>query len=237
MPQLVDILTVHSYAQLTGWPTWKRSYPEDSALPGYLKDIGDLCDWRDRHMPGKPVWVTEFGYDSTTKPQDKSGTFARWEGVSDAQQAQWLVRSLLVFSSMPVERAYIYFFNDRDKPSVHASSGLTRNFEPKPSFYAVSHLRETLGDFRFDHIVTDEPGTLRVQEYRGDNRVVWAVWVPAGKPDRRKTTLAHIPGKLLSSSRMPLSSTPPVAADIRQVAPDRVELETDGSPVYLTFGG
>ena len=117
----------------------EAQFPEDPALPRYLKDIGDLCAWRDQHMPGKPVWITEFGYDSTTKPQEKSGTFAKWEGVTDEQQAQWLVRSLLVFSSMPVERAYIYFFNDEDKPSVHASSGLTRNFKPKPSFHAVSH--------------------------------------------------------------------------------------------------
>ncbi len=32
-PQLVDVLTLHTYAQLTAWPTWKRSYPEDPALP------------------------------------------------------------------------------------------------------------------------------------------------------------------------------------------------------------
>ncbi len=129
MPELVDVLTIHSYAQLEGWPTWKRSHPEDPALKKYLKDISDLCDWRDTHMPGKPVWVTEFGYDSSTAPQEKSGTFAKWVGVTDEQQAQWLVRSLLVFSAMPVERAYLYFFNDENKASLHASSGLTRNFK------------------------------------------------------------------------------------------------------------
>ena len=53
---------------------------------------------------------------ATTKPQEKTGNFAKWVGVTDEQQAQWLVRSLLVFSAMPVERAYIYFFNDEDKP-------------------------------------------------------------------------------------------------------------------------
>ncbi len=119
-------------------------------------------------MPGKPLWITEFGYDSTTQPQQKSGDFAKWVGVTDLQQAQWLVRSLLVFSAMPVERAYIYFFNDEDKASLHASSGLTRHFKPKPSFHAVRHLQQTLGDFRFSRIVNNDPGMLRVQEYRSN---------------------------------------------------------------------
>ena len=171
-----DILNIHSYAQLTGWPTWKRSYPEDPALSDYLPDITKLCDWRDKHLPGKPVWITEFGYDSTTAPQETSGTFAKWEGVTDEQQAQWIVRSLLVFSSMPVDRAYIYFFNDENQASLHASSGLTRHFQPKPSFHAVSDLTATIGDFRFHHIVTNESEKLRVHEYQNDDdagRVIW----------------------------------------------------------------
>ena len=37
-------------------------------------------------------------------------------------------------------RAYLYWFNDADQASLHASSGLTRNYGPKPSFDAVAHL-------------------------------------------------------------------------------------------------
>jgi hypothetical protein len=235
-PDLVDVLTIHSYAQLTGWPTWKRSFPEDPALPKYLKDVADLCSWRDRHMPGKPVWITEFGYDSTTQPQEKSGDFAKWEGVNDEQQAQWLVRSLLVFSAMPVDRAYIYFFNDDDKASLHASSGLTRHFKPKPSFHAVSHLRKTLGDFRFQRIVSNEPEKPRVQEYKDSTnpgRIIWAVWSPAGGNESAKTTLTGVPGKLVSSSRMPLTEAPADIGPIRQDKPGTIELEVSGSPVYL----
>ena len=237
-PQLIDILTIHSYAQLVGWPTWKRSFPEDPALKKYLPDIRDLCAWRDAHMPGKPVWITEFGYDSTTQPQQKSGDFAKWEGVTDEQQAQWLVRSLLVFSAMPVERAYIYFFDDKDQASLHASAGLTRNFKPKPSFHAVSHLRQTLGDFRFRRVVTDEPGKLRVQEYINQGttkRVIWAVWAPNGDPGGQAITLTHVPGKLVSSSRMPLTDAPALTGEARQNKPGSVDLTACGSPIYLVL--
>ncbi|HEY1122581.1 MAG TPA: cellulase family glycosylhydrolase, partial [Haloferula sp.] len=194
LTDLVDILTLHTYAQLENWPTWKRSFPEDPALPRYLKDVEDLCHWRDEHAKGKPVWITEFGYDSTTQPQEKTGDFSKWVGVTDEHQAEWLVRSYLVFSSMPVERAYLYFFNDEDKASLHASSGLTRNFQPKPSFHAVSHLQRTLGDYRFTRIVKKEQ-SVRVQEYHPEsgNKVVWVVWTPTLEGTDTEITLDDVP--------------------------------------------
>ncbi len=160
---LFDVLNIHTYAQLENWPTWRRSFPEDPKLPHYLQDVSDLCRWRDASAPGKPVWVTEFGYDSSTKSPEPAGDFSKWDGVTHTQQAQWLVRSLLVFSTMPVQRAYIYFFNDEDEPKLHASSGITRHFKPKPSYYALGHLQRVLGDYRFERILTNQPARIRVQ--------------------------------------------------------------------------
>ena len=54
---------------------------------------------------------------------------------------------------MKVDRAYLYFFDDKDEPQVHGSSGLTRHGKPKPSFYAVSQLYRILGDYRFERII------------------------------------------------------------------------------------
>ena len=239
-PQLFDALNVHSYAQLENWPTWRRSFPEDPRLPKYLQDVEALCRWRDAHAPGKPVWITEFGYDSSTKPPEKTGDFARWVGVTDEQQAQWIVRSLLVFSSMPVERAYLYFFNDNDKPSLHASAGITRHFQPKPSFHALAHLQGALGGYRFHRIVTNAPGRLRVQEYRHEREVensVWAVWSPTGAGRRGRETLRDVPGKLIDAQRMPLTSEAASAARPPAVSnrDDSLEAEVTESPLYLFF--
>lgn len=237
-PEFVDVLTIHTYAQLENWPTWKRSFPEDPTLPKYLKDVEDLCAWRDKNMPGKPVWITEFGYDSTTKPQQKSGTFSKWVGVTDKKQAQWIVRSLLVFSSMPVERAYIYFFNDSDEAKLHASSGLTRNFKPKPFFHAVSHLQKTLGDSRFTRIVKNEPGKVRIHEYQGASnpkRVIWAIWHPGAEDTPKSISLPDRPGKLVATSRMPLSSKTDTQGAIGISPEFALDIVIDGSPLYLTF--
>lgn len=236
LTDLVDVLTIHTYAQLEGWPTWRRSFPEDPALPRYLKDVEDLCQWRDQHAKGKPVWITEFGYDSTTQPQEKSGDFSKWVGVTDEQQAQWLVRSLLVFSAMPVERAYLYFFNDEDKASLHASSGLTRNFQPKPSFHATSHLQRTLGDYRFSRIVRNDG--VRVQEYRNGSdpkKLIWAVWTPTGDSKPVETFLTEVPGGLAGTTKMPLTEEAKEVALPPQPAPGSVKITADGSPLFLIF--
>ena len=236
LTDLVDVLTIHSYAQLENWPTWKRSFPEDPALPRYLKDVDDLCRWRDEHAKNKPVWITEFGYDSTTQPQEKTGDFSKWVGVTDEQQAQWLVRSYLVFSSMPVERAYLYFFNDEDKASLHASSGLTRHFKPKPSFHAVSHLQRTLGAYRFTRIVKNGP-SVRVQEYHPEtgSKVVWVVWTPTLEGKETEITLEGVPGKLVSATKMPLTEKAEEIALPKQPTPDSVRVTASGSPIYLVF--
>ncbi len=235
-PELFDVLSVHSYAQLEAWPTWRRSFPEDPKLPRYLQDVEALCKWRDAHTPGKPVWITEFGYDSTTKPNATSGDFTKWQGVTDEQQAQWLVRSLLVFSALPVERAYVYFFNDDDQPGLHASAGLTRHFKPKPSFHALAHLQRTLGDCRFQEIVTNQPGHLRIYQYRNSaGKIVWAVWSPTGEGKKFTTTLENLPGKLTDIQRMPLTGDSPAPPSIPADTSGEFVAEVDENPLYLIF--
>ena len=232
-PALYDVLNVHSYAQLEGWPTWKRSFPEDPRLTKYTGDIDALCKWRDAHAPGKPVWVTEFGYDSCTVPPAPKGDFAKWVGVTDEQQAQWLVRSLLVFSTMPVERAYIYFFNDNDTPQVHGSSGITRYFQPKPSYYALSHLQQMLGEYRFKRMVIDEPGKLRVQEYvhgRNEDLFVWVAWSPTGEGKTVSYRPVGYPGKITDVQHMPFTT-----ASGKEPIPSPLEINVDESPTYLFF--
>ena len=235
-PELVDVLNVHSYAQLEGWPTWRRSYPEDPKLAHYLQDVESLCRWRDAHAPGKPIWLTEFGYDSSTKPPDKTGDFSKWIGVDDTQQAQWLVRSLLVFSAMPVERAYVYFFNDEDQPRLHASAGVTRNFQPKPSYYALSHLQSMLGEYHFQSVVINEPGRLRVQAYRNNTKsIIWAVWSPTGDGRDFTTTLDNIPGRLVRAEQMPLAAHASPRPCVTQAGARQLKVHIDESPLYLVF--
>jgi hypothetical protein len=231
---LYDALNFHIYAEVEGWPTWKRSYPEDPKIK-YLKEVNDAVVWRDKNAPGKPLWITEFGWDASTKPAPKSGDFAKWQGSTETQQAQWLVRSFLVFAKMPVARAYIYFFNDKDDPHVHGSSGLTRDFKPKPAFYAVAHLYKTLGDYRFSRVIDEHENGAYVYEFtKGDDpsKRVWVAW-SATNSERTATLSLPLNGLTpVKAEHTPLNEKPAEVVEYKATA-ESFELTIGETPIYI----
>ena len=237
LEDLYDVINVHTYAMVENWPTWRRSFPEDAKLLDYLTRPQAIIDWRNANAPKKEIWITEFGYDSTTKPNLKTGDFKNWVGVTDTQMAQWLVRSFLVFSKMAIDRAYIYFFDDKDEPQLHGSSGLTRNFQPKPAFYAVGHLYRTLGDYRFSKVVLEQAGERRIYEYQhvsDPKKVIWAVWSPTGVQRSEDGIVTGLPGEVVKAERMPLATGEEAAAATFTAKPNHaVGVTISESPVFL----
>jgi len=167
----VDVLNVHTYAvkpRVPGRSPWERSYPEDPELD-YLRVVDEVLAWRDRKAPGREVWVTEFGWDACTEGAmaRRTGWFRKlnWTGVSELQQAQYLVRSFFLFAERRVGRAYIYYYDDNDEPSVHGASGLTRRFQPKPAYGAVRKIeRMPAGEGEPPRVEGKEagPGAIRL---------------------------------------------------------------------------
>lgn len=212
LESLYDVLNIHSYAIAEGWPTWRRSYPEDPKIE-FLKSVETLIAWRNANAKGKEVWVTEFGWDASTKPNQHTGDFAKWDGnVSDVKQAQYLVRAFLVFAAMDVTRAYLYFFNDSDEPSFHASSGITRNFQPKPSFYAVAHLYHSLGEYRFSHALVrnEEVAYAFVFVHANDpKKKILVAWSPTGSGRTGEINLPIGKAHVVRAEQMPLAEGGP----------------------------
>lgn len=232
---LYDIINLHTYAFAEQYPTWRRSYPEDTTIK-YLQPIKDTIDWRNANAPGKEIWVTEFGWDASTKPAPPTGDFSKWMSSTDTQQAQYLVRSFLVFSALDVDRAYIYFFDDKDEPQLHGSSGLTRNSIPKPAFHAVAHLYKTLGDYRFARVVTQEPGKLFLYEYRSASRPgerLWVAWSPTGSNRQEQADLPSPGATLYRAEKMPLKAGPAEAARYEVRRNGRIGIPLSESPTYL----
>ncbi len=222
---LYDVLNVHIYSFKEHWPTYLRSHPEDPTIE-YLQVLRNTAQWRDENAPGKEIWVTEFGYDSSTQQPPADSQFKL---VSDTVQAQWIVRSYLEFSAMDVQRAYLYWFNDGDTPSLHAASGITRNYEPKPSYYAMRHLYQSLGDYRFAREVEKKPGELHIYEYihgQDPNQRVQVIWSPTG--DGQETTITRtFEGQVVKAERMPLTDGPAEQVDVSG------EILVTESPLYV----
>ena len=236
---LFDVLTIHCYAMVEGWPTWRRSYPEDPGID-YLDRIRKLMAWRDTHATGKPIWVNEFGWDATTRTPDPATEFARWQPVTDMQQAQWLVRSALRFAELGVARCHVYFFDDEDEPKLHAASGIMRQGKPKPAYWALRQLQQTLGAYRFEKVVLDEPGRVMVYAFvsgEGEPGLpgrVWVVWSPTGEGRSEAVDLPAPPGRLARAYEMAHDEAEAAAADVT-VTSTHVRVTATESPTYLIW--
>lgn len=236
-----DVLSVHVYsekAEKDQMHPWERSYPEDSSID-YLTRVDEIIDWRDRNAPGKEVWITEFGYDacSDAAMKKREGWFKKlgWTGQTELEQAQWLVRSMLCFTARDVDRAYIYFYDDKDKASIHASSGLTRNFKPKPAYWAVKQFYELLGDYRLSRVISEVEGDLYAYEFVDDTgQLIWVLWSPTGSGRSKKVTLQQ-----LASEEYEIIPMATVDSDMADVVVSKsgsgLALEVGESPVYICF--
>ena len=211
--------------------------------------VDEAIAWRDANAPGKQMWITEFGYDACTPEamRRRRDWFLKldWQGVTDLQQAQYLVRSFFAFAERDVQRAYIYFYDDDNSPSVHGCAGLTRKFVPKASFWAVKQLYELLGSFRFKRIVKKSPGELCVYEFEpGDasRRVIWIAWSPTGARTNEKdrctpretratlTGLPALPVRVVGMATMEGGAPQP---SWEKTGPVAITLPIGESPLYI----
>ena len=251
---LYDVINLHTYAAVarknSSESPWNRSYPEDPALV-YLKVVDEAIAWRDANAPGKEIWITEFGYDACTPEAMKRRRdwFLKldWQGVTDLQQAQYLVRSFFAFAGRDIQRAYIYYYDDNDSPSVHGCAGLTRKFVPKQSFWAVKQLYELLGNYRFKRVVKTVPREICVHEFEsGDdaNHVIWAAWSPTGVrtnekdlyvPREKKATLDGLPILPIRVFGMATAEGDAPQPFWEKAGPATITVTIGESPVYIVM--
>ena len=224
-----DVLRIHRYAIQDQWPTWRRTYPENPAVP-FLSRVQELLDWRDKNAAGKPVWVSEFGWDASSLPPPQQGDDAKFIDSTDEEQAMYLVRSFLLFSGMGVEKAFVFFFNDDNKYSFHAASGLTRNYEPKPAYHAVAWMLRHLRDYRFSRILRASLTDGYIYEFVPENTGVPAiltVWRATGEGE---VSLPENAGEVIKAERMPLDAGDSATVTLQK---ETRSVPAGGHPVFV----
>ena len=151
----------------------------------------------------------------------------------------WAVRSFLILPRLGVDRAHLYFFNDADEPKLHASSGITRNFEPKPAFHALAWMQKSLGDYRFSRVDREAPpGECYCYEFAhgvDKGRRVLAAWLPSGES---KTVRLFIDtAKVLKAERMPLIPGDAEPVLVKQEIEGYIALEASERPTFIWLKG
>jgi len=175
-----DVLNFHHYSN-SGGEQQKGQVgisPEADDLRGKTAALVDYCR---RSLPGKEVWVTEFGYD--TNPQSPQRSPAIGGYSQEEVQGQWLVRSYLALAAGGVDRAAMFMLRDVNAADAtqFSSSGLVTEkgkWEPKASWYYVHTLHDRLAGMRFAGEQSSRNAAVKVYRFQstagpGGAYVIW----------------------------------------------------------------
>lgn len=174
-----DVVNVHYYSFGPGAPAPALSPEAD----GVEAKLAAVVSYRDQHMPGKPVWWTEFGYDTF----GGSPLHAPALGSNSAfvVQGQWLIRELLAALAAGVERATVFELDDTCAPPASAcntqfaTAGLLgMSGSPKPAWYYLATFRARLSSYTYVGTVPATEANVRVAQFAdtkgsGGAFVVW----------------------------------------------------------------
>ena len=147
----------------------------------FFKDGGAKMRATAAAAPGgaKRFIVTESGwttYSGKMKHLEIAGGYPR---ASLVQQAQYIVRMLILARQMGAEYACQYdFMNDgKERNFTEHNFGLVReDYSPKPSFSAVAHLTRLVGDATPMGDLSIDPKRYRFYRFRTMRGDVFAAW-------------------------------------------------------------
>lgn len=170
-----DVINVHHYSN----NGMHGISPEEDNLKQKLEK---LVDFRNRYLPGKEIWLSEFGYDTNIESPQASLPIGNNDEFE--VQAQWILRSYLAAAAAGIDRAHVFMLRDVNapNPNIYNSSGLTGELwfghQPKKSWFYVHTMKNQLQGLRFDKIL--ETADNKVNAYQFNNStndtIVIAVW-------------------------------------------------------------
>ncbi len=198
--------------------------PEDRRAKTW--SINNLNRYRDANMPGKNIYVTEFGYDSRGGGEKCTHSVC----VSEKVQAIYGVRMALMLQRLGVKQFYWYYFaNDASASYLHNRAGLTASskngFRKKTAFYAFQRLYKNLKDFHFEKVITESNRLYAYLFADHKNNLMIVAWIPT-HANHDKHRWVTVPGNYTFQLATPIISD-------NEIKIDRNRLFISGIPVLL----
>ncbi|MBN2261280.1 MAG: fibronectin type III domain-containing protein [Prolixibacteraceae bacterium] len=180
-----DVLNFHLYSNDGGGQDAGATMgisPEADHLDEKLRD---LVTWCNTNLPGKEVWVSEFGYDVEGDSWQiaKGHTLFGEPGYTAVDlQASWLVRSYIVGAAAGVDRMMVYSIKDASASKRQfATCGLIDfNNNKRPSWYYVKTMKDRLAGMIFEGKKESGNSNVWIYKFRtkGKKTGAYVVWCP-----------------------------------------------------------
>jgi len=239
-----DVINVHYYSFGPGAPAPALS-PEDDDVESKLAAI---ASYRDQNLPGKPVWWTEFGYDTYVS----SPLHAPALGPNSAfiVQGQWLVRALLAALAAGIDRATVFELDDTCTPPAaacntqFATCGLLAEMPdagtaPKPSWYFLATFRARLQTMVYAGGPASGQADVKIAQFTDTQSAGGAlvVWAPTSSATVHPGYTLALPGGAASATAVALVDKQQNGmATMLTPAGGAVTLDVSETPTIVLYG-
>ncbi len=160
-----DVLNFHHYNNTEGMQhSTKQAHGVSPEADHFKERMQKLVEWRDENLPGKEVWISEFGWDTDENSFISATGHKNYPGKISLDELQgiWLIRGYLAGSAAGVDRMMMFLANDLKSKGTFSNSGFTRRDGSfKPSWYYTSTMKSCLS------------GMVFLDEYPSQNDDIW----------------------------------------------------------------
>jgi hypothetical protein len=178
-----DVINAHYYSFGPGNGAPAKS-PEDDGVEAAMSL---LRQYRDTNLPGKELWLTEFGYD--TDPQSVLHAPAIGSNSAQVVQGQWIIRYYLALMAAGFDRAFLFVTRDSCSGSDSACStqfatagvaGPKGAETPKTAYYFIATFRSRLASYAWLKKGTSGNSSVRIDELKdpSSGKGAYVVWSP-----------------------------------------------------------
>ncbi|GAA4331455.1 hypothetical protein GCM10023149_37290 [Mucilaginibacter gynuensis] len=126
-----------------------------------------------------PVWVTEVGYDAN--PNSPMRAIPIGKKTILQTQADWILRSSLLYARAGVERIFFYqmYDDNYENPIQYGSSGLmNQDRSRKPAANFINQVKKLIGRYSYRETLHNDP---IVDRYEYEGKSAYIGWIPDEK--------------------------------------------------------
>jgi hypothetical protein len=173
-----DVINYHLYSNNAD-PLNIQSEATTGVAPELSKDgaIADQFVALSKSLPGHPeVWITEAGYDLNQGSPQRAIKIGNKS--PEMTQADWTLRSSLMYISKGISRLFFYQLYD-DSPgssTQYATAGLyNSNLTPRAASQYIKQATDLMGDYKYVSTVSTSPMVLK---FASGSKTMFVVWMP-----------------------------------------------------------
>jgi hypothetical protein len=168
-----DVINYHYYSNATGS---SGTAPELSKASTYA----DAFAAEAKSIKGAPpVWITENGFDINASSIQRAPAIG--SKTAEVVQADWILRSSLMYIKHGISRLFFYqmYDNDPGNSIQYATCGLMASATTRrPSGNYLLQTSNLMGDYTYVKTLSASP---MVDQYTNGTKTMWVLWMPTAK--------------------------------------------------------